>query len=128
MGWELPSPSLFKEEAQQLRKGERLGRKTLFLPLFNADGKSMLMGIRGDTPKLMGRALVDETSPSQTGRCLGMVHHYRTSGARIRAHPHAGDSPLPQVEPRNDPTIEPPSKGATGLLGQSNGPGKTTNE
>ena len=25
MGWELPSPSLFKEEAQQLRKGERLG-------------------------------------------------------------------------------------------------------
>ena len=32
MGRELPSPSLFKEEAQQLRKGKRLGQKTLFLP------------------------------------------------------------------------------------------------
>ena len=75
MGWELPSPSLFKEEAQQLRKGERLGQKTFFLPLFNADGKSMPTGIRGDAPRLMGRALVDETSPGQTGRCLGMARH-----------------------------------------------------
>ena len=52
MGWELPSPSLFKEEAQQLRKGKRLGQKTLFLPLFNTDGKSMPTGIRGDVPEL----------------------------------------------------------------------------
>ena len=29
---------LFKEEAQQLGEGEGLGRKTLSLPTFNADG------------------------------------------------------------------------------------------
>ena len=95
MGRELPSPSLFKEEAQQLRIGERLGRKTLFLPLFNADGKSMLTGIRGDAPGLTGHTLVDEMSPGQIGCCLGMAHHYRTPSVRIRAHPHAGNSSLP---------------------------------
>ena len=46
-----------------------------------------------------------------------------------RGHSHADDSPLPQVGPWNDPTMEPPSKGGpTGLLGRSGGPGKTTNE
>ena len=112
MGRELPSPSLFKEEVQQLRKDERLGQKTLFLPLFNADGKSMLTGIRGDAPGLTGHTLVDEMSPGQIGCCLGMAHHYHALGARIRAHPHTGDSPLPQAGPWNDPTMEPPSRGA----------------
>ena len=64
-------PPLFKGGAQQLRKGERLGRKTLFLPLFNAVGESMLTGTRGDAPGPTGRALVDETSPGQTGRLPG---------------------------------------------------------
>ena len=70
-----PSLPLFKEEIQQQRKGERLGRKTLSLPLFNADGKSMLTGTRGDTSEPAGRALVDETSPGQIGHCLGVAHH-----------------------------------------------------
>ena len=112
MGRELPSPSLFKEEAQQLQKGEKLGWKTLFLPQFNTYGKPMLMGIRGDAPGPMGCALVNETSPSQIGCCLGMAHHYHAPGARIRVHPHVGDSLLPQAGPWNDPTMEPPSRGA----------------
>jgi len=129
MAQELPSPSLFKEEAQQLRKGERLGQNTLSLPLFNADGKSMLTGIRGDTPGLTGHALIDEMSPGQKGRYLGMAHHYRTPGTRIRAHPHAGDSPLPQAGPQNNLTTEPSSReGPTGLLGRSDGLGKMMNE
>jgi len=45
MGMRTPSLPLFKEEMQQLKKGKRLGQKTLSLPLFNADGKSMLTGI-----------------------------------------------------------------------------------
>ena len=49
MGRELLSP-LFKDEMQRLEKGERLGQKTLSLPLFNADENSMLMGIQGDAP------------------------------------------------------------------------------
>ena len=36
---------LFKEGAEQLRKGERFARKTLCLPLFNANAKSMLTEI-----------------------------------------------------------------------------------
>ena len=112
VGRELPSPSLFKEEAQQLRKGKRLGRKTLLLPLFNVDGESMLMGIRGDAPGPTGHALDDEMPPSQIGHCLGMAHHYRTLGARVRAHLHAGDSLLPQAGPWNDPMTEPPPRGA----------------
>ena len=111
VGRELPSPSLFKEEAQQLRKGERLGQKTLCLPLFNADGKSMLTGTRGDAPGPMGRTLVDEMPPGQAEHCPSMAHHY-TSGTRTGAHPHTDDSPLPQAGPRNDPTTEPPSEGA----------------
>ena len=64
---------LFKEEMQQLEEGEGLGRKPLSLPLFNADGNSM------------GRALVDETTPAQTGCGLGMAHHYHTLDARNKA-------------------------------------------
>ena len=74
VGRELPSP-LFKEGAQQLRKGERLGQKTLCLPLFNANAKSMLTESRGDAMEPAGRALVDKTSPGQTGCCLGMSRH-----------------------------------------------------
>ena len=70
-----PLPPLFKKGAQQLRKGKRLGRKTLYLPLFNANAKLMLTERRGDTTELAGRALVDKTSPSQIGRCLGMARH-----------------------------------------------------
>ena len=90
-----PSLPLFKEEAQQLKKGKRLGRKTLSLPLFNAYGKSMLTGIQGDTSGPTGRALLNKTAPGQTRRGLGMAHHYHTLGARIRVYPHAGDSLLP---------------------------------
>ena len=68
-------PPLFKEGAQQLRKGERLGRKTLYLPLFNANAKSMLTEIQGDAPEPTGHALVDKTSPGQIGHCLGMARH-----------------------------------------------------
>ena len=69
-----PSLPLFKEETQQLKKGERLGRKTLSLPLFNVDGKSMLTGIRADMPWPTGRGLLDETTPGQMGRGPGMAH------------------------------------------------------
>ena len=65
MGTRTPSLPLFKEEMQQLKKGERLGQKTLSLPLFNADGKSMLTGIRGDESGPMGHALLNETTPKQ---------------------------------------------------------------
>ena len=99
MGTRTPSLPLFKEDMQQLKKGERLGRKTLSLPLFNADGNSMLMGIRGDASGPMGRALLNKTAPGQTERGLGMAHHYRTPSMRNKAHPHAGDSPLPQAGP-----------------------------
>ena len=68
-------PPLFKEGAQQLRKGERLGQKTLCLPLFNANAKSMLIEIQGDAPDKTGRALVDDTSPGQTRRYLGVARH-----------------------------------------------------
>ena len=71
---------LFKEETQLLEKGEGLGQKTLSLPLFNADGKSMLAGIRGDTSGPMGHALLNEMAPGQTGRGLGMAHHYLMLG------------------------------------------------
>ena len=47
MGQELLFTILFKDETQRWEKGERLGRKTLSLSLFNADENSMLMGIRG---------------------------------------------------------------------------------
>ena len=86
---------LFKEETQQLEKGEGLGRKTLSLPLFNVDGNSMLMGIRGNASGPTGCALLNETAPSQARHGLGMSHHYRTLGARNKVHPHAGSSPLP---------------------------------
>jgi len=88
---------LFKEETQQLKKGERLGRKTL--PLFNADGNSMLMGVQGDASGPTGHALLNEMVPGQMGHGLGMAHHYHTTGARNKAHPHAGDSPLPLAVP-----------------------------
>ena len=99
MGTRTPSLPLFKEETQQLNKGKRLGQKTLSLPLFNVDGKSMLTGIRGDASGPTGRALLNKKVPSQTGHGLGMAHHYRTSGTRNKAHPHTGDSPLPQEGP-----------------------------
>ena len=57
VGRELPSPSLFKEEVQWLKEGKRFGGKTLCLPLFNAGGKLMPTGIRGDAPESTGRAL-----------------------------------------------------------------------
>ena len=49
---------------------------------------------------------------SQTRCCQGMAHHYRASGAGIKAHTHAGDPPLRQIGPRNDPTMEPLPRGA----------------
>ena len=111
MGTTNPSLPLFKEETQQWRKGERLAQKTLSLPLFNADGKSMLTGTQGDAPRPTGRTLVDETPPGQAEHCPGMAHHH-TLSARTGAHPHTSDSLLPQARPRNNPTIEPPSEGA----------------
>ena len=42
----------------------------------------------------MGRTLPDGTTPGQTGRGLGMAHHYRTPGVRNKAPPRTG-GPLP---------------------------------
>ena len=84
---------------QQLEKGERLGQKNLSLPLFNADGNSMLMRIQGDASGPTGHALLDEIAPGQTGHSLGMAHHYRTPGVRNKAQPHVGGSPPPQTGP-----------------------------
>ena len=47
-----------------------------------------------------------------------MAHHYRTPGTRIRAHPHVGDSPLPQVGPRRTQRWNPCQGGPMGLLGK----------
>jgi len=88
-GTRILSLPLFKEEAQQLEKAERLGRKLSPFPYL------MLMGIRGDTSRLTRHALLNKMVPGQIGCGLGMAHHYRTPGARNKAHPHAGDSPLP---------------------------------
>ena len=76
MGTRTPSLPLFKEETQQLKKCERLGQKTLSLPLFNADGKSMLTGIQGDASRPTGHALLNKKAPGQMGCGLGMPHHY----------------------------------------------------
>ena len=90
---------LFKEETQQLEKGEGLGQKALSLPLFNADGNSMLMGIRGDTSRPIGHTLLNEMGPSQTRWGMGMAHHHCTPGARNKAHLHTGGSSFPQAGP-----------------------------
>ena len=84
------------------------GTEKLFaFPLFNTNAKSMLTEIQGDTPELTGRALVDETPPGHKGRYLGTTRHWPASGAAIKAHTWAGDPPLPQAGPRNDPTMGP---------------------
>jgi len=41
-----------------------------------------------------------------------MAHHYRALGVGIKAHMRAGDPPLPQAEPWNDPMTEPLPRGA----------------
>ena len=65
-------PSLFKEEALQLTKDERLGQKTLSLPLLNADMKSTLTESRGDASRLTGRAPIKQdvawAGPTTTAR------------------------------------------------------------
>ena len=53
--WDENSPSLFKEEAQQIRKGERWGQKTLCLPPIQYRWQ-----INVDR-NLMGRAWTDGT-------------------------------------------------------------------
>ena len=62
-------------------------------------------------PEPMRCALLDGTTPDQTGRGLAMAHHYRTinhyrminhyhtTGTGTKAPPHAGGSPLPQARP-----------------------------
>ena len=65
---------------------------------------------------------------SQTRRCLGMAHHYHMPGARIRAHLHVGDSPLPQARHGMTQRWNPRPRGPIGLLGRSDGPGKMTNK
>ena len=122
MGRELPSPPYLKREALQLWKDERLGRKTLSLPLLNADMKSMLTESRGDAPRLMGRAPVKQdvawAGPTTTAR--------RT---RQLKHAQIGNPPLPQAGQQNDPTTEPFPRGdPTSHPGQMNGPGKATSQ
>ena len=46
----------------------------------------------------MGRTLLDGTTPSQTGRGLGMAHHYRTPGVRNKVPPRTGGPPPSQAE------------------------------
>ena len=100
-----PLPILFKEEALQLRKGERLGQKTLSLPLLNADMKSTLTESQGDAPGLTGRAPVKQdvawAGPTTTTR--------RT---RQLKRAHVGNPPLPQAGQQNDLTTEPFPRGA----------------
>ena len=97
-----------------MEKGERLGRKTLSLPLFNADRKLVLMGIRGDVSRPTGRALLNEMAPNQMGHGLGMAHHYHTQAALCL--------------PRQD--LEGPNNGIsakerpTGFLSRSDGSGE----
>ena len=49
----------------------------------------------------MRRALPDGTTPDPMGRGLGRAHHYRTTnhyrmtGMKTEAPPHADDTPLP---------------------------------
>ena len=84
----------------------------------------MLTGIRGDTYGLMGHALLNELAPSQMGHGLGMAHHYHALSKRNNAHPHAGDSLLPQAGPKG-PNDETSIKGSlTGLLGRPDGLGE----
>ena len=45
----------------------------------------------------MGRTLPDGMAPGQTGRGLGMAHHYRTTGTRNKAPPRAGGPPPSQA-------------------------------
>ena len=40
-----------------------------------------------------------------------MAHHYCVPGVGIKMHTRAGDPPLPQTGPWNDPTTEPLPKG-----------------
>ena len=104
-GTRAPLPSLFKEEALQLRKDERLGRKTLSLPLLNADMKSTLTESRGDAPGLMGR-----TPVKQDVTWVGPT----TTACRTQQlkRAHVGNPLLPQAGQRNDPTTEPFPRGA----------------
>ena len=54
----------------------------------------------------------DGMRSSQTRRCRGMAHHDHAPSTGIKVHTRAGDPPLPQAEPRNDPTTEPLPRGA----------------
>ena len=99
-----PLPSLFKEEALQLRKDERLGQKTLSLPLLNADMKSTLTEGLGDVPGLIGRAPV-----KQDVAWAGPTTTVRRTRQLKRAH--TGNPLLPQAGQRNDPTMEPFPRG-----------------
>ena len=82
-----------------------MGRKTLSLPLLNADMKSTLTESQGEALGLTGRAPVKQDVawawPTTT------VH--RTQKAK-RAH--VGDPLFPQAGPRNDPTMGPLKRGA----------------
>ena len=122
MGRELPSPPYLKREALQLRKGERLGQKTLSLPLLNADMKSTLTESQGDAPGLTGRPPVKQdvawAGPTTTAR--------RT---RQLKHAQIGNPPLPQVGQRNNSTMETfPRGGPMSHPGRMNGPGKATSQ
>ena len=82
-----------------------MGRKTLSLPLLNADMKSTLTESQGDAPRPTGRALVKQDVawawPTTTA-------HWTRQSKRA----HTGDPLFPQAGPRNDPTMGPLKVGA----------------
>jgi len=121
-GREPPSLSLFKEEDQQIRKGERRDRKTLCLPPYSIQVANQCgqepdgtRRDRRDAVQLMRRRLTKRAWPTTTHRARG-PGRTRTS-----------DSPFPQAGPWDDPTMKSPSRGSpAGLTGRSDGPGNTT--
>ena len=57
----------------------------------------------------------DRMPPGETKRGLGMAHHYRTTGRKTEASPHAGSPPLSQAGLGKNPKIGSPPGETIGL-------------
>ena len=75
----------------------------------------------------MRRALLDGTTPDQTGRGLAVAHHYRmtnhyhTTGTRTEVPPHASGFPLPQAGLGKTQKWDLRQETPSGFLSRSNG-------